>query len=59
MLDANTLSSGSTNKNKQEGAKTLKVNLDDDSEEEKKSSDSFEKVDLTESMITASEKSKS
>ena len=58
-MDANTLSSGSTNKNKQEGAKTLQVNLDDDSEEEKKSSDSFEKVDLTESMITASEKSKS
>ena len=61
VLDANTLSSGSTNKNKEAGAKTLQVNLDDveDTEEEKKSSDSFEKVELTESMITASEKSKS
>lgn len=37
VLDANTLSSGSTNKNKSGGAKTLQVNLEDDEEEEKKS----------------------
>ena len=58
VLDANTLSSGSTNKNKSTGAKTLQVNLEDDDEEEK-SAESWQQVELTESIITATENSKS
>ena len=60
VLDANTLSSGSAKKNKSGGAKTLQVNLeDDDEEEEKKSQDSWQQVELTESIVKAAEKSES